>query len=82
MNGEWANGANIFDQTGADQRRQDDEMWSDHPGGVQVVLCDSSVHFLDDADFDRRARPALHARRRRSVARLENRDGDRSDANN
>jgi prepilin-type N-terminal cleavage/methylation domain-containing protein len=48
MNGEWANGANIFDQTGVINRRQDDEMWSDHPGGVHIVLCDSSVHFLDD----------------------------------
>jgi prepilin-type N-terminal cleavage/methylation domain-containing protein/prepilin-type processing-associated H-X9-DG protein len=48
MNGEWADGANIFDQSGAINRRQDDEMWSDHPGGVQILFCDSSVHFVDE----------------------------------
>ena len=35
MNGEWANGANIFDQTGPINARQSDEMWSDHPSGAQ-----------------------------------------------
>jgi prepilin-type N-terminal cleavage/methylation domain-containing protein len=47
MNGEWANGANIFDQSGPIDVRQSDEMWSDHPSGSQAVFCDSSVHFFD-----------------------------------
>ncbi|HEV2970427.1 MAG TPA: DUF1559 domain-containing protein [Pirellulales bacterium] len=47
-NGEWADGANIFDQTGPINFRQSDEMWSDHPGGAQVIFCDGSVHFLSD----------------------------------
>jgi prepilin-type N-terminal cleavage/methylation domain-containing protein len=48
MTGEWANGGNIFDQTEPINIQQYNEMWSDHPGGVQVVFCDSSVHFLDE----------------------------------
>ncbi|MCA9100459.1 MAG: DUF1559 domain-containing protein [Planctomycetales bacterium] len=48
-NGQWINGENIFDQTGPINREQSDEMWSDHPGGVHVLLCDGSAHFLPDA---------------------------------
>jgi prepilin-type N-terminal cleavage/methylation domain-containing protein len=47
--GEWADGANIFDQTGALNLRQSDEMWSDHPGGVHALTCDGSAHFLADS---------------------------------
>jgi prepilin-type N-terminal cleavage/methylation domain-containing protein len=47
--GEWADGANIFDQTAGLNLRQSDEMWSDHPGGVQVLTCDGSAHFLADS---------------------------------
>ncbi len=47
--GEWANGANVFDQTGNINARQSDEMWSDHPGGVQLLMCDGSAHFLADS---------------------------------
>ena len=48
MTGEWANGGNIFDQTGSINIQQYNEMWSDHPGGVQVLFCDGSVHFIDE----------------------------------
>ena len=48
MTGEWANGGNIFDQTGPINLHQYNEMWSDHPGGAQTVFCDSSVHFFDE----------------------------------
>ncbi len=47
--GEWADGANIFDETAGPNLRQSDEMWSDHPGGVQVLTCDGSVHFIADS---------------------------------
>lgn len=47
--GQWINGENIFDQTGSINRTQADEMWSDHPGGVHVLYCDGSAHFLADA---------------------------------
>jgi len=45
-NGEWACGQNIFDQTGAINVSQNNEMWSDHPGGVNTAFCDGSAHFL------------------------------------
>jgi len=44
--GEWANGANVFDQIGGVNLQQNNEMWSDHPAGVQVLLCDGSVQFV------------------------------------
>lgn len=46
--GEWANGENIFDVTVTPNRQQFDELWSDHPGGVQVVMADASVRFVDE----------------------------------
>jgi prepilin-type N-terminal cleavage/methylation domain-containing protein/prepilin-type processing-associated H-X9-DG protein len=48
MDGQWANGQNIFDSTGPINVVQWNEMWSDHPGGAQVLLCDGSVHFAAD----------------------------------
>jgi prepilin-type N-terminal cleavage/methylation domain-containing protein len=42
----WIDGQNCFDQTNRINSTQNNEMWSDHPGGVLVTLCDSSVQFL------------------------------------
>lgn len=46
--GQWSNGENIFDQAGGINVHQNNEMWSDHPGGVNLLYCDSSVTFLAD----------------------------------
>jgi prepilin-type N-terminal cleavage/methylation domain-containing protein/prepilin-type processing-associated H-X9-DG protein len=42
----WIDGQNCFDQTKRLNFTQNNEMWSDHPGGVHVALCDGSVQFL------------------------------------
>ncbi len=55
---EWIHGHNVFDQQ-HDQGvnvvssdgapvGQDNELWSDHPGGVQVVFCDTHIEFLTE----------------------------------
>ena len=47
-NGEWADGQNIFDQSGPINASQNNEMWSDHPGGVNAAFCDGAAHFLSE----------------------------------
>jgi prepilin-type N-terminal cleavage/methylation domain-containing protein/prepilin-type processing-associated H-X9-DG protein len=49
MNGEWINGENIFDIGGPINRQQDNEIWSDHPGGAMVLWCDGGVELLSEA---------------------------------
>lgn len=46
--GQWANGENVFDIAAMINTMQDNELWSDHPHGVNVTFCDGSVHFLRD----------------------------------
>ncbi len=48
-NAGWANGRNIFDTTtypNNESLRGSNELFSDHPGGVNVVFCDGSVKFF------------------------------------
>ncbi len=42
----WINGQNIFDVTVPINQTQNNEIWSDHPGGANAAFCDASVHFL------------------------------------
>ena len=49
MDGQWANGENIFDQGKEVNAFMHNDMWSDHPGGVDVVFGDGSVKFLTNS---------------------------------
>ena len=48
VDGQWINGKNLFDQAFAINAAPayENDMRSEHGGGAQVVLADSSVHFL------------------------------------
>lgn len=48
MNGEWINGENIYDVGGPINVQQDNEIWSDHPGGAMVLWCDGGTTFLEE----------------------------------
>lgn len=45
---EWANGGNVFQQEGPINVLQHNEMWSDHPLGVNAAFCDGSARFLKE----------------------------------
>lgn len=47
--GEWINGENIYNQEFGINEEQNNEIWSDHPGGALGVNCDASVAFLSEA---------------------------------
>jgi len=46
QHGTWADGQNIFDVTMPINRSQNNELWSDHAGGVNITFCDGAVRFL------------------------------------
>ncbi len=50
VDGQWINGLNVFDQSGAinDPKITENEMRSDHPGGVNAAFADGHVEFLSD----------------------------------
>jgi prepilin-type N-terminal cleavage/methylation domain-containing protein/prepilin-type processing-associated H-X9-DG protein len=61
--GTWADGQNIFDvgTGGGINITQNNELWSDHRGGVNTTFCDGSVHFLSET-IDRKILYALCTR--------------------
>ena len=53
MNGEWINGENIFDVGSPINSQQDNEAWSDHPGGAMALWCDGHAALLAESmDLD------------------------------
>ena len=48
---EWINGQNLFDQRSnvGINETQNNELFSDHPGGVNLAFCDGHVSFFDEA---------------------------------
>ena len=48
LQGAWADGENIFHQQGPINVSQGNELWSDHPGGVNAACADGSAQFLSE----------------------------------
>jgi type II secretory pathway pseudopilin PulG len=46
--GQWINGGNVMAVEVAVNTRQDNEIFSDHPGGAYVLAAGGSVHFLSN----------------------------------
>ncbi len=72
--GQWANGENIFDTSGPINDRTlplyrwaDNEIWSDHPQGVNLLFCDGSVRFTQE-QTDLKALAAICTRAGEEVA--------------
>jgi prepilin-type N-terminal cleavage/methylation domain-containing protein/prepilin-type processing-associated H-X9-DG protein len=49
LDSEWSNGENIFDIAGRVNVTQHNELWSDHPGGVNVLYCDGGARRLAES---------------------------------
>ncbi len=64
MNGEWINGENIFDVGNPINSQQDNEVWSDHPGGAMTLWCDGHAALLSDTIDVNVLRTACTARAR------------------
>lgn len=47
---EWSDGQNIFDQRhdGRINATQNNELWSDHPDGVQLAFCDGHMRYVSE----------------------------------
>jgi len=69
MNGMWADGENIFDAGVPINSLQNNEVWSDHVSGAQVVFCDASVRFLSE-DLDLMVFAALCTRAADEIVEL------------
>ena len=69
----WISGHNIFDQAFPINARPavefGEELTSRHPGGVNVLFCDGSVHFLQNGIQLKTLAGTLHAQRRRGHRR-------------
>ncbi len=49
LDSEWSNGENIFDVADRVNVTQHNELWSDHPGGVNVLYCDGGARPLSES---------------------------------
>lgn len=70
LDSEWTNGENIFDLAEAINVTQHNELWSDHPGGVNALFCDGGARRLD-ANTTRELLTALASRNGREARSLD-----------